>query len=363
MPLNIERPAVPAGGTVVVDENSVSWGAIIAGAVCALALQIVFALLTAGMGLSSASEGEGVSWGAGIFFAITAIASMFAGGSIAGRLAGHSTLPTATLHGIVVWALVMIGVVWMGVSVTGAALRGATQVVQTTGSTVASVAGGAAGAAGSALSAVAPDAEQFDEISLDSLLPPSVEADLRQMTGNADLTPDAIAEQGREIMGAVIDREDLENARDIAIGAGRQMLRAPGDAKAIFDAAATEMTAPDGPLGEQQFDELQGALATRYGISPQQSEEIANRWRGEFVQARDAAVQGYREAYDQAAQAVNDAAEAATEAAKRAADAAASVAWWSAIGGFLGLLAAAAGAAFGRPEDIVATPRTVTTRV
>ena len=44
-------------------------------------------------------------------------------------------------------------------------------------------------------------------------------------------------------------------------------------------------------------------------------------------------------------------------------DAAASVAWWGAVGGFLGLLAAAAGAAFGRPEDIVATPRTVTTRV
>lgn len=355
MALKIERPVRRAdGGAVVVEgEDRVSWSAIIAGAVCALGLQIVFTLMTAGMGLSLASEGHGVGFGTGLFFAVTAVASLFAGGSIAGRLSGEVGLPTATLNGIVVWALVMIGVTWLGVSATGAALRGAGAAVQATGQTVGSVVGGTGGAVADAVSAVAPDLDELETVDLEALLPPSVEEDLRAMTGNANLTPEAIGQQGSEILGAVIDEEDLTAARDIAVGAGRAMLRNPGDADAIFESAAAEMTAPDGPLGEGQFDELQGELQTRYGVTPQESEEIAGRWRAEFVEARDEAVGAYREAYDAAAQAVNDAADAAAEAAQAAADAASSVAWWSAIGGFLGLLAAAAGAAFARPEDIV----------
>ncbi|MBA3323834.1 MAG: hypothetical protein H0T41_00645 [Rhodobacteraceae bacterium] len=318
-----------------------------------MALQIVFTLMTAGMGLSLASEGEGVGLGTGVFFAITAMASMFAGGSIAGRLSGENGLPTAALHGIVVWALVMIGVTWLGVSATGAALRGAGAAVQATGQTLGTVAGGAGGAVADAVSAVAPDLDEFEPVSLEALLPPSVEQDLRVMTRNENLTPEAIGQQGSEILGAVIDEEDLTAARDIAVGAGREMLRNPGDAEAIFEAAATEMTAPDGPLGESQFDELQGELEARYGVTPEESEEIAGRWRGEFVEARDGAIATYREAYDAAAQAVNEAVDAAAETAQAAADAASSVAWWSAIGGFLGLLAATAGAAFARPEDIM----------
>lgn len=361
MALKMERPLRGAEGGAVEVEDRVSWGAIIAGAVCALALQIVFTLMTTGMGLSMVSDGsaEGAGWGAGLFFAVTAVASMFAGGSIAGRLSGAGALPTAALHGIVVWALVMVGVTWLGVSATGAALRGAGQVVQATGQAAGSVAFGAGGAVADAVAAVTPDLDAIEPPSLESLLPPSVEADLRSIPGNENLTPEAIAEQGRELMGAVIDEQDLTAARDIAVGAGREMLRNPGDAEAIFEAAAAEMTAPEGPLGEAQFDELQGELEARYGITPEQSEEIAGRWRTEFVEAREAAIATYREAYDAAAQAVNEAADAAAETAQAAAEAASSVAWWGAIGGFLGLIAAAAGAAMGRPEDIVITERTV----
>ncbi len=354
MALKIERPTRGAeDGALAVETDRVSWGAIAAGAICALALQIVFTLMTAGMGLSLASEGEGVGFGTGLFFAVTAIASMFAGGSIAGRLSGESHLPSATLHGVVVWALVMVAVAWLGISATGAALRGAGATIQATGQTLGSAAGGAGSAVANAVSTVAPDIDEIEAIDIEALLPPSVEEDLRDMTGNQNLSPGAIRRQAREIIGAVVDEQDLTEARDIAVGAGREMLRNPGDAGAIFEAAAAEMTAPDGPLGENQFDELQGVLEDRYGVAPEESEAIVNRWRAEFVEARDAAVAAYRDAYDSAAETVNEAVDAAAEAAEAAADAASSVAWWSAIGGFLGLLAAAVGAAFARPEDIV----------
>lgn len=88
-----------------VQDDRVSWGAIFAGAACALALQIMFALATAGLGLELIDDGDpsGAGWGTGIFFAVTAIASMFAGGAIAGRLAGASFLPSAVLHGVGRW--------------------------------------------------------------------------------------------------------------------------------------------------------------------------------------------------------------------------------------------------------------------
>lgn len=353
MALRIERRRRVEDGGAAVESDRISWGAILAGAICALALQIIFTLMTAGMGLSLASEGEGPGFGAGLFFAVTAIASMFAGGSIAGRLSGEPGLPSAALHGVVVWALVLIAVAWLGVSATGAALRGAGATVQATGQTLGSAAGGAGSAVADAVSAVAPDMDELEAIDVEELLPASVEEDLRALSGNPNLSADSIRRQGREILNAVVDEEDLTEARDIAIGAGREMLRNPGEAGAIFDAAAAEMTAPDGPLGENQFDELQGVLADRYGVTPGESQEIADRWRAEFVEARDAAVAAYRDAYDSAAETVNEAVDAAAEAARQAAETASSVAWWSAIGGFLGLLAAAIGAAFARPEDIV----------
>jgi len=366
MALRIERPArrVGEGGVIVATEDDrISWGAIFAGAVCALALQVVFTLMTAGMGLSMAQDGEfgGVGVGTGVFFAVTAVASMFAGGSIAGRLSGAAALPSAVLHGIVVWALVMLGVTWMGVSATGAALRGAGAAVQATGGAVGTVAGGAGGAIADLAGAVAPEIDGLEVADLQMLVPPSIEEDLREIAGDTNVTPQALTQQAQEIAGVVIDEADLTAARDIAVGAGRQMLRAPGDAEAIFEAAAAAMTAPGGPLGETQFDELQGELQARYGVTEAESAEIVDRWRAEFVAARDGLIDGYRETYAAAAQTLNDAADAAAEAAQAAAAAAASVAWWSAVGGFFGLVAAAFGAAVARPEDIVSGERVATT--
>jgi hypothetical protein len=352
MALKVGRPVVSSGSALAFQVDRISWGAIIAGAVCAIALQILFFLLSASFGLELVDDGDmsGVGWGSGLFFAITALASMFAGGWIAGRLAGMPLLPAAALHGIVVWALVTIAVAWMGVSVTGALLRGATQAVSTAGGAAASLAGNAAQAVGGAVSSLAPNLEEAEFGDLEALIPPSVEQDVEALLGEG-ATPEEIGQEVQSIAGEIVSEGDLQEARQIVVGAGREMLGNPGEAGAIFERAVEQLTAPEGPLGEQQFEQLQAELQQRYGISEQESSEIAERWRTEFVEARDAAIETYRQTYDAVAQQLNDAAETAAEAAQQAAAAAASAAWWTAIGIFLGLLAAGTGAALGRPED------------
>jgi hypothetical protein len=332
--------------------SRVSWGAIFAGAACALALQAMFTLLTVGLGLSLVDDGDpsGAGWGSGLFFAITLIISLFAGGWIAGRLSGVPRMPSALLHGVVMWALVTLAAAWLSVSATGALLSGATRAVSTAGSAAGSVVGSTAQGIGGAVSAVMPELEDLQVQDLRSLVPDSVEQDVRELVGDQDLTPQQIGQEVRSITSAVIDDGELRSARRIIVNAGRQMVRNPAQADEIFQQAVDRLTQEDGPLGEQQFDELQGQLEQRYDIPEERSTEIVQRWREEFVQTRDAAVQTYRETYDTVAQELNDAADAATEAAQQAASATATAAWWSAFGVFLALLAAAAGAAMGRPD-------------
>ncbi len=354
MALKIGRP----GEAVGEGEDRVSWGAIFAGAACALALQIVFSLATAGLGLELVDDGDpsGAGWGSGIFFALTAIASMFAGGSIAGRLSGQPFLPSAVLHGVVVWALVLLGVAWLSVSATGALISGATSAVSTAGSAVGAVASGSAQAIGSAVSAVAPNLDDIALPDAETLVPRSIEQDLEQILGEQDVSAADIRREARSLAAEIVDEREVDRARRIATGAARQMLRSPGEAGAILEDAISQLTAPEGPLGSQQFDELQAELQSRYGISEEQSAEVVARWRSEFEAARDQAVETYRQTFDTISQELNDAAQAATDAAEAVADAAASAAWWAAIGSFVGLFAAAIGAAVGRPEDIVVEP-------
>jgi hypothetical protein len=331
----------------------VSWGAILAGAICALALQAMFTLLTLGLGLSLVEDGDasGAGWGGGLFFAFTALVSLFAGGWIAGRLSDAPLTPSAVLHGVVVWAVVTLGAAWLSVSATGALLSGATQAASAVGGAATSVLGGAAQAVGGAVTSLFPELEDVEVEDLRSIVPSSIEQDVAQIMQGRNATPEQIAQEVRAITAQVIDDSELRSARRIIVNAGRRMLRDPINAGSIFDRAVDRLTREGGPLGEQQFDELQGLLQQRYGISEARSAEIAQRWRSEFVEGRNAVIQAYRDTYDAVAQELSEAAAAAADAAQRAARATASASWWTAFGLFVGLLAAAFGAALGRPQD------------
>lgn len=101
----------------------VSWGSIFAGSAVALACQLVFTTLGAGIGLAAiepaegVDPGEGFAIGAGIWWLITGLISLFAGGMVAGRLAGFTHQIEALLHGLLTWSFVaVLGVVLLTTS-------------------------------------------------------------------------------------------------------------------------------------------------------------------------------------------------------------------------------------------------------
>jgi hypothetical protein len=85
----------------------ISWGAVFAGAIIALATQIVLALIGMAIGLATLDpatgdnpSGTALGTGAAIWLVVSSLVSLFIGGYIAARLAGRFN---GWLHGLITW--------------------------------------------------------------------------------------------------------------------------------------------------------------------------------------------------------------------------------------------------------------------
>ncbi len=130
----------------------ISWGAIFAGVVLAVAVQLVLGILGTGIGLTlvdpvegSTPGAAGFGIGAGIYWLITTVLALGAGGYAAARVAGVAERFDALVHGLVVWGVTLILTLYLLTSAVGGIIGGAFRTV-----------GAVAGAAGSSVGAAAP---------------------------------------------------------------------------------------------------------------------------------------------------------------------------------------------------------------
>jgi hypothetical protein len=91
--------------------NWVAWGAIFAGVVIALVVQVLLTMLGAGLGIATLHPGptdnpaaSTFSITAGIWFVVSGIIAAFAGGYRAARMSGRTLPTTGALHGLTTWA-------------------------------------------------------------------------------------------------------------------------------------------------------------------------------------------------------------------------------------------------------------------
>ncbi|MET0269053.1 MAG: hypothetical protein ABW173_01375, partial [Sphingomonas sp.] len=131
-----------------------SWGSIFAGVVIAIAVQLVLGILGAGIGLTMVDPVEGTTpgaagfgIGAGIYWLITTIVALGAGGYAAARVAGVHERFDALVHGLVVWGVTLILTLYLLTSAVGGIIGGAFRTV-----------GNVAGVAGATVGAAAPQA-------------------------------------------------------------------------------------------------------------------------------------------------------------------------------------------------------------
>src|SRR5688572_28781965 len=89
--------------------SRVSWGAIFAGAVMAMAVYLVLTLLGGAIGLSVSNDtdAETLSTGAGIWAVVTTIIALFVGGWVTSQCTVGENKMEAVVHGIITWGIVL----------------------------------------------------------------------------------------------------------------------------------------------------------------------------------------------------------------------------------------------------------------
>jgi hypothetical protein len=117
----------------------ISWGAIFAGVIIAMAVQFLLSLLGTGIGMSTVDPVQGdtpsagaFGVGAGIWWTVSSLIALFIGGWAAGHLAGNPLKKDGALHGFLTWALSTLVMLYLISSAVGTVVGGAFNMLGTT---------------------------------------------------------------------------------------------------------------------------------------------------------------------------------------------------------------------------------------
>jgi hypothetical protein len=148
------------GGRPAKTPARISWGAIFAGVVLAIAVQLVLGILGTGIGLTLVDPVEGTTpgaagfgIGAGLYWLVSTIVALGVGGYAAARVAGAQDRFDGLVHGLVVWGVTLILTLYLLTSAVGGIIGGAFRTV-----------GSVASAAGTGISAAAPKVANVADI-------------------------------------------------------------------------------------------------------------------------------------------------------------------------------------------------------
>jgi hypothetical protein len=129
--------AEPRVTDVLAVRSRVSWGAIAAGAMVALAVYVLLVLLGVAVGIEVAVRGSRVSLGtpAALYTLVALLLAMFLGGWATSRLAVGESKLEAVLFGVILWGVLFVGMMWLvsaGISAGFGAMIGLASGVYTT---------------------------------------------------------------------------------------------------------------------------------------------------------------------------------------------------------------------------------------
>lgn len=121
-----------AADAAAINLSRVSWGAIFAGVVVALVVQVLLTMLGLGIGIATLDPGTGdnpaastFSIGAGIWYVLSGVVAAYVGGYIAARMSGEAQVTSGALHGLTSWAVATLLVLYFLTSTVGAIVGGA----------------------------------------------------------------------------------------------------------------------------------------------------------------------------------------------------------------------------------------------
>lgn len=105
----------PSATDLLAVKSRVSWGAIAAGAMIALTIYVILALLGVAVGVETAVRGPNAYFqtGAAIYAIFSLLLAMFFGGWATSRLAVGESKLEAVLYGVILWGALFAGMMWL----------------------------------------------------------------------------------------------------------------------------------------------------------------------------------------------------------------------------------------------------------
>ncbi|MEX6508373.1 hypothetical protein [Jiella sp. M17.18] len=288
---------------VVGSIRRISWGAIVAGTLLALAIQFMLGLLGLGIGLVTINAGADITASAtafastaGLWTVAVALVGLFFGAYACGRLAGSPDRTDALLHGVITWATATLVVIVLLISSSSAMI------------------GGAFGAVGNSIQGLTQAAEATAPRL--GVLPPSVR--------NA---AEAIFSQAPATVSGTASPTGQDAGGNPAPAGAAPAAQSPDAALAALAAGLSETATPD---------QRQAAVA------------VLEKFGGLSQTAAEERLQALQQQYDQAMR-------QARQAAAAAANAVSAGAFGAFVSLLLGLLVGALGGIAGRPRSTIVT--------
>lgn len=333
-------------------QRRISWGAILAGVVIALVVQLVLGILGIAIGastidpLAEANPVSGIGVGAGIWFAVSLLLALFAGGYVAGRLAGVPRRQDGLLHGLLTWGLTTLLTFYLLTTTVGGLIGGTARVLgnglSAAGSGIAAVAPTIAGAAGNAADAVSEQVQGTGDLDL-STLQQQVEGILNQVGVDTSAVSGTISEtisttqQLSETVSEVAD--DPQSREELA---------------ALIQRIATN---GGETFSDADRQELTTFITERGGRTPAEAEELVNDLDQSYQEIRTQAQEAADQAQAAGQEALAEAEQTAREAGQTAAEGVASAAIWTFVGLLLSAAAASYGGYFATPKESLVVKR------
>jgi hypothetical protein len=315
--------------------SRVSWGAILAGAVAAIAVQVILGLLGLAIGLTTIEPTHeeqplaGLGVGGVIWWILTTIIALFVGGAIAGRLAGVPRKLESAVHGGLAWGVVAIFTVMVVTSALNWAVSGAATLV---GQSVAVL--------GSGVSTLATAAGSLDMPNMN----------WQQVTGG--LTAQDIQREARQLLQQTDKpalqpgqlEDDVQNLRETARDAARTAATRPGQVDEQYNRIVSHFISQLEDVRQAvDRDAVVNVLTARTDLTEQEARQTVDRWEKQYNRAAREVRQAAQNVREGAETAYQEAADTTARVTESVAEGMAAASFWSFVAMLLGAGSAVAG--------------------
>jgi hypothetical protein len=240
----------------------ISWGAVLAGVVMVLAVQLLLSMLGLGIGLSTVDPTQSggtpsattFGIGTGIWWTLSYLVALVIGGYVSARLASNLLELDGILHGLLTWAFALLVAVYLLSTAMGGIIGGAFSAVSSTLS-----------AAGQTVKEAVP-----------------------QVAQSVGLTPDVIQQKTKELLSAQPTGNDPK-----ALNAEQ--------AQQEVAANLPKLVTGDDQSKKAARDRIAAIVAAQANISPEEANQRLDQLQAQASQAKDQTVDKAKEVGDKAA--------------------------------------------------------------